>query len=235
MNIKVISFFSACVLLAACGIDEYYYLPQVNPSSVARVMNTDAEIRIPSITSFSYATGYIIFYKIYLSSFDAGSWENLGLIHSTLVSDYNALLPFTDPANTTLITSLNTFTNRRYHELEFPLNRDQGILDIRFPTQDLEFPTGTFTLPNSNITGEPVLLERSSRLISPEPDGDPYFRNTSGLNNSVNTDVALGANNASQHAYAAMYICAIGQNPQNFSRIYSKPTFISVFKLPNAY
>jgi len=55
---------------------------------------------------------------------------------------------------------------------------------------------------------------------------------TQNANSGLNMDVASGQVG---HAYVAMYIVAVGQNPQNFSRIFGKPTFINIFILPNTF
>jgi len=155
------------------------------------------------------------------------------LINPALVSDFNFFNPFTDPVNYSSITGINTFSSRRYYELEFPIGMTGGTLFIRFPTAQGGFPT--ISLNNNTVN-----LRRSSLLTSPRPENDRSFRNTIELNNNANATAAINADVApatgqTGHAYAAMYIITVGQNPQNFSRVYSKPTFISVFKLPNAY
>jgi len=238
------------VLAAAflsCGIDEYYYLPQVSETSITRTSNTDALINLPSISQYYYAVNYTIFYRIYISDYlidaDIQTPSERALISSSLVSDYNALQSVTDPTITTSITSTNTFSNRNYFKLEVDgadinniLSPGGGTFRIRFPTGQGEYPE-IFTRPIlDNEVGIP--LRRSSELISPEPRDDPFFRNTADLSDyakatrDINADVA-GQNNASQHAYVSMYIVATGYNNELFSPIYSKPTHISIFKLPN--
>jgi len=219
--------------LTTCGIEEYYYLPQ--EVRITTEFNTDAVVFLPPISAdtFYYASGYAIFYRIYLSGEAGGSSTSMSLINSSLVSDYNAFYPLTDPSNVTSIPSLNTFSDRRYFDLEFPISRLGGVLVIRFPTEAYGYPT--ISLDGSI----PHRIARSRTLIAPEPKNDLFFRNTAELNNNanatsaINSDVAPGANIG--HAYVSMYIVAVGQNPTNFSRMYGKPTFISVFKLPNAY
>jgi len=259
----ILGLLSFCLL--TCGIEDYYYLPQIPQNYIQWELNTEASIIIPSIptgsTDFYYATGYIIFYKIYLSNHFTDSSDITGLINQTLVNDYNAFLPLTDPANTTSIPALDSFSRRNFHELVFinttnnaqvhPLNTSGGILNIRFPTNDLDYPTAvlrnsanTVTIFESNLGRTSTLYYfRDNRWQSDiaEPKDDPFFQNTAGLNDnsnatsSVNSDVAAFSGGTPFHAYAAMYIAAVGQNPANFQRIYSKPTFISVFKLPNSY
>jgi len=224
------------IFLTSCGIEEYYFLPQLQElSGYNRVttLNTEAEINIPPIPSeYYYASGYIIFYRIYLSNADGGDQNSLSIISSALLSDYNFFLPFTDLTNNTSITVSNTFSSRRYYELEYAIGTSGGNLKIRFPTSHGGYPT--ISLNDANV----INLRRSSTLVAPRPVNDFSFRNTSELNNNtnattaINADVSPSASNTG-HAYAAMYIVSVGQNPQTFTRVYSKPTFISVFKLPD--
>ena len=224
--------------LFSCGIDEYYYLPQLSESSITRISNTEAVINLPSISQYYYATNYIIFYRIYISDHLASSdIQTPSLrydISSYLASDYDSLYSLTDPTNSASITSVNTFINRNYYILEFDGTNTGNILSGSGGTLRIIFPTGQ---DRPYVNNNQSYLRRSSELISPEPAGDPFFRNTPELNNSAyaistkNADVAPGRNN---YAYVSMYIVAAGYNNELFSPIYSKPTHISIFKLPDA-
>ncbi|MCL2809331.1 MAG: hypothetical protein FWD24_04600 [Treponema sp.] len=234
----ILWFLLISILFTTCGIEEYYFLPQLQELSGYNrftQLNTYAEIYIPSIPSeYYYANGYVIFYRIYLSGTDGGDQNNLNIINPALLSDYNFLLPFTDITNNTSITNINTFSSRRFYELEYAIGAGGGNLKINFPTEQGGFPV--ISLNDDNL----INLSRSSTLVSSRPVNDLSFRNTTELNNNANAITTVNADVAQStgqtgHAYAAMYIVAIGQNPQNFTRVYSKPTFISVFKLPNAH
>jgi hypothetical protein len=51
---------------------------------------------------------------------------------------------------------------------------------------------------------------------------------------NINQDVQAGAQGGSgQYAYASMYILAYGMDDSNYSNIYSIPTFIGIFRLPD--
>ena len=101
----------------------------------------------------------------------------------------------------------------------------------------LHFPAAPGYLPVANINGREFSLRRSSELISPEPD--MFFRNSTELsditkaNSNINADVAVRSGIAIPYAYVSMYIVAIGLNPVGFTQIYSKPTHISIFRLPD--
>jgi hypothetical protein len=216
----------------SCGIEEYYFLPQVPETSITSSI-TNADINIPSIPNdpYFYANSYAIFYRIYASDHltFSSSPSEFNLISPYLSSDYNYFLPITNPANMSATISANTFRSRNFFELEFEgidtvnmLPKTGGRLNINFPAS-LGYPTANG-----------VRLLRSNQLIAPRPD--MYFRYSLELaaaenaNNNINADVT-GLSGAI-YAYVAMYIVTVGTHPENFTRIYSKPTFISVFRLP---
>jgi len=249
LTARLLLLFCAGFFFTGCGLEEYYYLPQVPQTSITMSMNTNATIKLPSITAL-YARNYTIFYRIYISGFSTESSDvsQYTSISSNLTSDYNSILPSTDPANTSANTSiLNTFKNRNYFELGFDnedsaklLPAEGGTLTIRFPTQDGDYPVASLDILNNN---EEFRLCRSSELLSSQPrlpTGRPdlFFRNTPELSSftnaisTVNADVA-GRSGVQNHAYVSMYIVAEGYDNVNFTSIYSKPTHIGVFKLPN--
>jgi len=231
-------------VLLSCGIDEYYYLPQVPEISVQTNFNTYATVNLPKIPDdYYYATCYTIFYKIYVSNkqTQSSSPSEFNLISSSLYSDYNYLLQFTNPVNTSANTSTNTFKNRNFYELEFEgkdnitmLPKNGGNLSINFSTT-----TGFNPFASLNNSVENIHLLRSRKLTLAEPD-DLYFQNTDELRSGAittpirNADVAAGRQGEDMiFTYVAMYIAAVGTNSNNFTTIYSKPTFINVFILPN--
>jgi len=229
----------AAAATSSCGLEEYYELPQVSGGNITANLNTYAEINAPSIPQdpYYYATGYRIFYKIYLSSDNGGSSSSTGF-NSTYVSDFNYFIQFTSPTLTQFPTT-NTFSSRRYYEIDHEIGRGGGTIIIQFPTADFDYPT--IKINNSeNAIMRSRDVTRTLPPSMPDSSHEIYFRNTSGLNNNANATTIINADTASgqgliEYAYAAMYIVAVGRNPQNFSQIYGKPTFISVFLLPNAY
>jgi len=217
----------------SCGIEEYYFLPQVD--DIVSIIDTETDINVPSLSSYSYAEGFSIFYRIYLSGEPSGSTDSISLISQSLVNDYYSLRPLTDPTNISSIPSFNTFTNLRYYELEF----DPGFsIDKSGGSYKIIFHTGGQPPEISKNGGQPYKLRRSGNYNTKLPnDGNFYFLGSSELINnsnaisSVNFDVAPGSGSP-EYAYAAMYIVAVGYNPVNFTRIFSKPTLINIFILP---
>jgi hypothetical protein len=228
-------------VLLSCGIDEYYYLPQVPEISIQTNLNTSATVNFPKIPDdYYYASCYTIFYRIYASNYftQSSSSNEFNLISPNLSSDYNYLLPITNPVNTSATISTNTFKNRNFFELEFDGTNNITMLPKTGGTLFINFPTNVGGIPTASIVnGVNINLLRSSKLISPEPI-ELYFQNTPELLdpanaiNNKNADVA-GRSGEMSYTYVAMYIAAVGTNPSNVTTIYSKPTFISVFRLPN--
>jgi hypothetical protein len=230
-------------LFFSCGIEEYYYLPQLSENNISSDLY-DAVIDFPLVSNeYYYAANYEIFYRIYASDYSTTATINpndLSRISQFLASDYRSFEPITDPVDTSSITSTNTFINRNYFKLEFEgdkgeiididdiLSKEGGRLTIRF-LAGTDFPAAYFD-------GMKVYLKRSSKLISPEPDR--YFYNSLELRNydkanvNINADVA-GRSGSTSFVYVSMYIVLTGTNPVNFSTMYSKPTHISIFKLPD--
>jgi hypothetical protein len=244
---KLLTVFAGFVFfgLTSCGIEEYYFLPQVPQERITRVHNTEATILAPPISQFYYALNYSIFYKIYISSHHTESGGEMtpqerGMIHPSLASDFDAIFPSTDPTNTTASTAINNlFRNRHFYELELEgveirelLSTSGGNIRILFPTAAWDFPVLFF----ENSQG--YRLSRNRDLISAQPVGDLSFRNTEELSNPANANVNVNADVAgrtglTQHfAYVSMYIVAVGLDPVLFTPIFSRPTHISIFRLP---
>ena len=239
----------------ACGLEQEYYLPQVPLSNIESRLNTEVDITLDNLTSDYgvYSPGYSIFYKIYISDqhFEAQILQaNMKGINSTLESDFNSFLPFTDPTNYASLPNANTFRNRYYHELELNginitsmLTGNGGSFNIFFPLVSGEYPRMT-----DQATGATAYLFRNSGtgnnngiFFTPKPDR--FFTYSFDLVNEtdypilpaggINNDVSLKGNLKIDigFAYVSMYIVAVGVGG-NFSRILSKPTHIGVFKLP---
>jgi hypothetical protein len=240
--LKTTVIFILCFFLLTCGIDEYYYLPQVPEEGIKRSVNTNAEIDIPSnlLNGVShYAIGYVIFYKIYTSENENNDIEMLKT-YPRISSDYNGLLTYTDRTNATSIPSLTTFSGRGFYELELEgtkigtvLSTNGGTFFIQFPTRPGEEP---YMEIKSNENRYILLRSNDNGKFNPIPV-DRYFFSSDDLkdyanaNSTINADVS-GQSGIPQNAFVSMYIVAVGSNPRNFSRFYGKPTHISIFKLP---
>jgi hypothetical protein len=238
---KTLVIFVLCLLfLLSCGINEYYYLPQVPENGIERIFNTEAKINIPSNLLNQvdhYATGYVIFYKIYISNVPFGTITEILNNNPRINSDYIMLFPYTDPSNTTSITSLTTFSGRGFYELELEgTNIRNTVLSKNGGNFSIQFPPINGEIPYLEYNGNRYFLFRSNGGGTFNPKPDRYFLSSSDLNeyanavSTINADVS-GQSGISEFAYASMYIVAVGQDPRNFSRLYGKPTHINIFLL----
>jgi hypothetical protein len=232
-----------CFFLLTCGIDEYYYLPQVPEKEITREVNTKADINIPS--SFfngvsHYATGFVIFYKIYTSEDENNDIEVLRT-YPRISSDYIGLFTYTDRTNATEIPFLTTFSGRGFYELELEEINIGTVLSTNGGSFSINFQPITGVEPFIEYNGKNYNLLRSNGegKFNPLPI-DRYFFSSDDLKNfeysyqkrpDINADVS-GQDGIPQNAFVSMYIVAVGSNPGNFSRFYGKATHISIFKLP---
>ncbi|GHT64185.1 hypothetical protein FACS1894110_03360 [Spirochaetia bacterium] len=248
--------FKFCLLLFAagvflsCGIDEYQYLPAVPVGNITVQFNNQATIWLESLESSvrTYFTHYTIFYRIYISDFpESGTIQttDLNKINSTLASDYRTIEPKTTSSKTTPETSTISSLFRNYQTLSY----EQGSVEtdvINSPNRNklvIDFPQTPGSIPYLTIDdGSPWRLYRSTSngngSFSPVPDR--YFRNTDGINNSDNAIPAKNGDVANKtgitgdrYTYVAMYIVSTGIDTAAYTPIYSIPTFIGIFRLPD--
>jgi len=221
--------FFPCLFLF-CGIEEYYYLPQVPESNVVPTFNTEAAIDLPSMTQYYYFTNYIIYYRIYISEQEM-DFDNPSSYTADFKNDYNLIRQYADPAGSSSSASIDQiFKNRNYHELRFQGKSLQSML-VPGSTLKIIFPTGLGDSPYAFIiTDSHANLNRS--ITDPQPS-DRLFLNSVELRTGArNADVAK---RAGSYAYVSMYIAATGFDSNNFRAVFSKPTHINLFKLPDRY
>jgi hypothetical protein len=240
---KTLVIFTLCFLtLLSCGIDEYSYLPQVPENAITRELTNKVDVEtLPSLASFVHLSArYVIYYKIYIISSEFGTYPELINNISRISSDYNTLRSYTDPSNASAIPSSNTFKGRGFYELELEKADIKTVLSagpffIQFPLAD-----GIINKPHINDPDYPILRSTDGGAFNPKPTGAGfrYFFSSPEMNDyanaipTINADVS-GQSGVSEFAYTLMYIVAVGTNQNNFSRIYGKPTFLNIFKLPN--
>jgi hypothetical protein len=110
--------------------------------------------------------------------------------------------------------------------------------------ETLSASTSTLTIDFSNLnnTSLPSLTPNSGTAqtlyrstgggsFTPLPDHDRRFRNFDDLTKTQNRDVAQGSGGG--FSFCAVYIIKRGVNPNTLTAIYSAPTFIAVFRLPD--
>jgi hypothetical protein len=225
---KLLYILGITVVFLSCGIDDYIKLEQV-PRDTIRVNFNIATVPLLSqpLDNFRY---YTIYYRIYVSNnLLEGTIEEgmLSTINSNLYSDYSTIHPYTNPDTSTSTNVGTIFTNQKYY-----------ALDNQFPENiiiAIDFSEATPVIKNERVpTSSPIPIQRSSAVYNPAPDR--LFRNHTDLysaeNAARNIDVqTITGGSGPMYTYAAMYVVANGVD-NNYSSIFSKPTFIGVFRLP---
>ncbi|MDR0399763.1 MAG: hypothetical protein LBH51_02315 [Treponema sp.] len=232
--------------LESCGIESYHYLPPVPSSNITSSLNQFATILLPGISSNDF-THFAFYYRIYISysnrtGFSLSS-EDLREINQTLYSDYSYLNPYTSTTNTTTVNIASVMSNRGYQPLYFETSSGDisgSILNNSGIEIHLEFPSNN--TPYLRIGSDSFPLKRSDGggSFTPLPP-DRYFRNTSDLNNDANITTTTNADvvgpssggSGIRHAYVSLYIVSAGLNEQTYTPIFSIPSFVGIFLLPN--
>ncbi|WP_169313413.1 hypothetical protein [Treponema primitia] len=144
------------------------------------------------------------------------------------------------------------FANRRYFTLQledisidsFLEHTSGGYITLDFNQSTSPWPALFMgdTRSNSSLTPHP-LYRHSDADSRPSNPNNRYLTNNSDLNNSDNIkedasrqnwDVARNTQQipGEAYTYVSMYIMSYGIE-DNFSSIFSIPTFIGIFRLPN--
>jgi hypothetical protein len=138
------------------------------------------------------------------------------------------------------------FQNRRYRYLVLedinPIEKINTVLSESSFGQSIVFDFSSSKRPTMAVGNNTYVLWRSdgSGLFNPRPDR--YFVNSNELsspdniNDQINADVVNKANipdGGMRYTYVAMFIVAVGFNPSTYSNIYSTPSLIHVFLLPD--
>ena len=236
----------ALLFFGSCGLEDYPYIYPVPQSSITQEMNYRATVRIPSNNSSTTFTHFVIFYRIYVSDvLDASTTrDSYTAINPLLASDYNAILPYID-SDTLVNTNMDTlFSNRNYKYLYLENYNIDSELDSSVLGSTLIFDFSSSKVPTVTIGGTEFVLWRSNGNGAYTPHPHRYFINSSDLyrsdyiNENTNADVVnkSGITAADPHyTYAAMFIAAVGIDVGSYSYIYSTPSLIHVFLLPDQW
>jgi hypothetical protein len=241
--------FVLCSLfLWSCGIEDIPFIDSIPQGNITQAMNNRAVVRIPSDSPGTTFTNFAVFYRIYVSDTLQASTTSTSIysaINPTLTSDYNNFSNYINSTTQGNVDMDRVFQNRyyKYLVLEEPnTNNINTVLSESSFGQSLEFDFSSSKRPTMTLGNNTYVLWRSDGggLFSPRPDR--YFVNSNELsnpaniNNQINADVANKANLSDgdmRYTYAAMYIVAVGINPTSYSNIYSTPSLIHVFLLPD--
>jgi hypothetical protein len=219
--------------MSACGIDDEPYLSPVDPSNVLVSTNSSARIGGMSASGESaYSPSYLLYYKIYISSVsEVGniSSDKMSGINSTLNSDYSGILPYTtlNTSNIQVFTP-TVFSNRNFYAMVIG---SAETLSAATTAITIDFASIPSLTPN-NGTAQTLYRSNGGGSFIPLPENNRIFRNFNELRNTQNRDVAQGSGGV--YSYCAVYVIKQGVNPNTLAPIYSAPTFIAVFRLPDS-
>jgi hypothetical protein len=234
------------LLCSACGIDDYLYLD--SPVRL-NVSGNQATVQLPATSSPTNFLHYTVYYRIYISDVlisGVPTEPQLTDINPLLYEDYSAFKRYTE--NEDLSPPSTLFSGRHYYKLELapPFNIDAilspGVVVFNFPDPINSIPELTHSGTSYSYS-----LYRSNNGFNPLPSSSSpshrLFQNTDDLNASANafqTDPNKNgdvANKSSmipsfRYTYVSLYIIAEGID-NHYSPIYSRPTHIGVFRLPD--
>jgi len=240
-------FFICLFFIFSCGIEDYPYIDPIPEGNIIQELSSRAVVRIPRDSPGTTFTNFAVFYRIYISNILLSSITKdiYSTINPILASDYNSFSYYINSTTQVNVDMNKLFQDKgyKYLVLEDPNTNNIGtILSESSLGQSLIFDFRSSIRPTLTIGNSTYVLWRSDGggLFSPRPDR--YFRNSGELWNpanitsQINADVINKADLADsdmRYTYAAMFIVAVGINPASYSNIYSTPSLIHVFLLPD--
>jgi uncharacterized membrane protein len=243
-------------MLLSCGMEDYKYLQPIDSGNITMELNSRAIVRLPYINTdnYYYFRNFVIYYRIYISDISISgqvSQDELNRLNTGLYNDYWALQPYTALDNNRSPSAMGSvFSGRKY----FPLAVQGASIDSvlgtgALPSQGsttelrLDFAqVSSTTYPSLTIKDVSYNLYRNndSTLNRPIPS-NRYFLNSSDLQNPANISTTELTNmdvqnkegiSGQKYTYASMYILLVGTD-DNLTTIYSAPSFIGIFRLPD--
>jgi hypothetical protein len=236
--------FIASLFLCTCGLEDYPLISPVPQSNITQVMNNHATVRLPNNYAGTPFTNFAVFYRIYVSNVLQATTtsSSYSAINSALASDYNSFSTYID--STTLVnTDMDAlFQGRGYKYLNLQGNNISAVLSSSVLGTNLDFDFASSKAPTMTVGSTVYTLWRSdgNGLFTPRPDR--LFMNkeelwrTENINDKTNADVVNKSDiqaGDKRYTYAAMFITAVGINTASYSNIYSTPSLIHVFQLPD--
>jgi len=242
----------AALVLGTCGLEDYLFIYPVPQANITPDTNVRSVVRIPSNNPTPPFSHFVIYYRIYVSDElmpSTVSSASYSQINSSLSSDYNSIFPYID--STTLVNTNmdNLFKGRGFWYLYLQLNGAVTIADnvltdaVLGHTLTFDFSSQAYPTMTDNTTGAVYTLYRDDDNGRLALRPDRYFVNNDDLWNSdyinanTNADVVNKSNmtKPDRYTYAALYIAAVGVDEASYSNIYSTPSLIHVFLLPNPW
>ena len=235
----------AALFLGSCGIlvGEPFIEP-VREADIIRQLNDRAVVNLGR-----YPTGqhdfshFAIFYRIYISDIyiTATTTDTFSTINPALQADFNALSRYID-SDTLFGTNMhNVFSGRSFRYLALEGANINNVMRAAVGETVVFDLSQSQQVPVMRIgPNEHVLLRATSHPgvggFSPRPEHRRFInslelRLPGYINLEFNADVVDRAGDRI-FTYAAMFIVAVGMNPNTFTNVYSTPSLIHVFRLP---
>ena len=243
-GINAIIIFIAAFSFGTCGIEDYPYINPIPQANIIQEMNNRAVVRIPNTYDGTPFTHFAVFYRIYVSDVPMASTtaNSYPTINPLLSNDYNSFRTYIDSTTQVNVNMDSLFHGRGYKYLALRDQNINNVLSSGALGNSLVFDFTSSKAPTMIIGGMTYTLWRSdgNGLFSPRPDRLFYNREElwkpENINSTINADVVNKSgigDGARRYTYAAMFITAVGLNVNSYSNIYSTPSLIHVFQLPD--
>jgi len=233
----------AAFCFMGCGLEDYPYINPIPQSNITQEMNNRAVVRIPNIYSGTPFTHFAVFYRIYVSDTPQASTTvtTYQIINPTLASDYNSFSSYIDSTTQVNVNMDSLFSGRGYKYLSLMNNNINTVLSASALGSTVQFDFSSSKAPTMILGSTSYTLWRAEGSgYTPQPDR--YFINreelwkSENISSTINADVVnkTGISDSARHyTYAAMFIAAVGIDTATYSNIYSTPSLIHVFQLPD--
>ena len=231
--------------LLACGLEDYPVIDPIPQGNITQRMNNYASVPLPNDYSGTPFTHFVVFYRIYVSDILQASTTDTSYsaINPTLASDYSSFSTYIDSTTHVNVNMDSLFQGRGYKYLSLQDQNINSILSSDALGSSVVFDFSSSKAPTMSLRGTVYTLRRADGggLFTPVPS-DRLFINreelwrSDNITNQINADVAnkSGISDSDRHyTYVAMFIAAVGINPASYSNIYSTPSLIHVFQLPD--
>ena len=241
--IGVLIIFLAAFYFIGCGLEDYPYINPIPQSNITQEMNYRAVVRIPNDYSGTPFSHFAVFYRIYVSDIPQASTtvSSYQVINPTLAADYNSFSGYIDSTTQVNANMDSLFTGRGYKYLSLMNNNINTVLSSSALGSTLQFDFSSSKAPTMILGANTYTLWRAEgNGYTPLPDR--YFINkeelwkSENINSTTNADVVNKSDitdGARRYTYAAMFITAVGINASSYTFIYSTPSLIHVFQLPD--
>ena len=238
-------FLPAMIFLYSCGIEDYPIIYPIPQSNITQEMNNRASVRVPNNYAGTPFTHFAVFYRIYVSDIPQASiTENsYSAINPVLSSDYSTFRGYIDSTTQVNVNMDSLFQGRGYKYLYLQDQNISNILSSAVLGATLVFDFSSSKAPSMSTGGVTYTLWRSdgNGLFNPQPNrlfvNHEDLWKAENINDKTNADVVnkTGIAEGRRYTYAAMFIAAVGIDTASYSNIYSTPSLIHVFQLPDRW